>query len=108
MSRGRQAPLSGPAFWEVVLAKPAEAIDIAEILARVPQRIHEVMEQFAESTPDHPALIQDTVTWSYRELHHSVVQIAVALHSLVIRPGARMMVVRENCLALPSLLLAAP
>jgi len=107
LSWHRQAPLSGPAFWEVVLTKPAEAIDIAEILARVPQRIHEVMEQFAESTPDHPALIEDTVTWSYRELHHAVGQIAVALHSLGIRPGDRMMVVSENCIALAGLLLAA-
>src|SRR5216684_3427525 len=102
-----QAPLSGPAFWEVVLAKPAEAIDIAEILARVPQRIHEVMEQFAESTPGHPALIEDRVTWSYRELQRAVGQIAVALHSLGIRPGDRMMIVSENCIALAGLLLAA-
>jgi long-chain acyl-CoA synthetase len=58
------------------LAKPAEAIDIGEILARVPQRIHEVMDRFAENTPDHPALIEDTATWSYRELHHAVGQIA--------------------------------
>src|SRR5260370_24937653 len=107
MSRGRQAPLSGPAFWEVVLAKPAEAIDIAEVLARVPQRIHEVMEQFAESTPDHPALIEDTVTWTYRELQLAVGQIAVELHSLGIRPGDRMMIVSENCIALAGLLLAA-
>src|SRR5713101_8420479 len=65
------------------------------------------MEQFAESTPDHPALIEDRVTWSYRELQRAVGQIAVALHSLGIRPGDRMMIVSENCIALAGLLLAA-
>src|SRR6202158_2633663 len=103
----RQAPWSGPAFWEVVLAKPAAAIDIAEILARIPHRIHEVMAQFAEETPDDPALVEDAVAWSYRELHHAVRQIAVALQSLGIRPGDRMMIVSENCIALAGLLLAA-
>ena len=103
----RQAPRGGAAFWEVVLAKPAEAIDIAEIIARIPHRIHEVMDQFAEETPDYPALVEDAVTWNYRELHHAVRQIAVALQSLGIRPGDRMMIVSENCIALAGLLLAA-
>src|SRR5260370_26996672 len=107
MSRGRQAPLSGPAFWEVFRARQWEASDIREVLARVPQRIHEVMEQFAESTPDQPALIEDRVTWSYRDLQLAVGQIAVELHSLGIRPGDRMMIVSENCIALAGLLLAA-
>src|ERR1700686_4473635 len=103
----RQAPRGGAAFWEVVLAKPAEAIDIAEIIARIPHRIHEVMHQFAEETPDYPALVEDTGTWNYLELHHAVRQIAVALQSLGIRPGDRMMIVSENCIALAGLLLAA-
>src|SRR6202022_2651091 len=103
----RQAPWSGPAFWEVVLAKPAEAIDIAEILARVPHRIHEVMDEFSEATPDHPALVEDNTTWSYRQLHCAVRQIAAALQSLGIRPGDRIMIVSENCIALAGLLLAA-
>src|SRR5467141_3045279 len=94
-------------FWEVVLAKPAEAIDIAEILASLPPRIHQVMDQFAEHTPDQPALVEDSATWSYRELHHGVRQIAAALQWLGIRPGDRMMIVSENCIALAGLLLAA-
>ena len=89
------------------MAKPAEAIDIAEILARVPRRLHEVMDEFSEATPDHPALVEDSVTWSYRELHHAVRQIATALQSLGIQPGDRMMIVSENCIALAGLLLAA-
>src|SRR5260221_13384559 len=103
----RQAPLSGPTFREVILAKPAEAIDIAETRVRVPHRIHAVMDQFAEETPDHPALVEDTVAWSYRELHQAVRQIAEALQSLGIRPGDRMMIASKNCIALAGLLLAA-
>jgi len=89
------------------LAKPAEAIDIAEILASLPPRIHQVMDQFAENTPHQPALVEDAATWSYRELHQAVGQIAAALQSFGIRPGDRMMIVSENCIALAGLLLAA-
>src|SRR6202165_2920624 len=107
MSSQRRAPPSGPAFWEAVVAKPVEAIDVAEILASLPRRIHQVMDQFAENTPDQPALVEDNTTWSYRELHCAVGQIAAALQSLGIRPGDRMMIVSENCIALAGLLLAA-
>src|ERR1700688_4468199 len=65
------------------------------------------MDQFAEHRRDHPALVEDTLTWSYRELHCAVRQIAAALQSLGIRPGDRVMVVSENCIALAGLLLAA-
>src|ERR1700688_1746409 len=65
------------------------------------------MDQFAEHRRDHPALVEDTLTWSYRELHHAVRQIAAALQALGIRPGDRMMIVSENCIALAGLLLAA-
>src|SRR6202165_3765075 len=65
------------------------------------------MDQFAENTPDQPALVEDNTTWSYRELHCAVGQIAAALQALGIRPGDRMMIVSENCIALVCLLLAA-
>src|ERR1700688_3692207 len=65
------------------------------------------MDQFAEHRRDHPALVEDTLTWSYRELHHAVRQIAAALQALGIRPGDRLMIVSENCIALAGLLLAA-
>ncbi len=89
------------------MAKPAEAIDVADILASLPPRIDQVMDQFAENTPDQPALVEDAATWSYRELQHAVGQIAAALQALGIRPGDRMMIVSENCIALAALLLAA-
>ena len=108
MFKRHRSPLSGSTCcWEVVLAKPAEAVDVADILADLPRRIHQVMDQFAENTPDQPALVEDTTTWSYRELQHAVGQIAAALQALGIRPGDRTMIVSENCIALAALLLAA-
>jgi long-chain acyl-CoA synthetase len=89
------------------LAKSAEAIDIAEILASLPPRIHQVMDQFAEHTPDQLALVEDTAAWSYRELQRAVGRIASALQALGVRPGDRLMIVSENCIALGGLLLAA-
>ena len=89
------------------MANPVEAIDVAGILESLPRRIHQVMDQFAENTPDQPALVEDNTTWSYRQLHCAVRQIAAALQSLGIRPGDRIMIVSENCIALAGLLLAA-
>ena len=94
-------------FREAVLAKPAEAIDIAEMLSRLPRRVHDVIDQYAAQTPQHPALVENTVTWSYRELHDAVRKIAAALRSLGIRPGDRIMIVSENCIAVAGLLFAA-
>src|ERR1700726_2046557 len=103
----RRGPLSGAAVWGVGVGNPVEAIDVAGILESLPRRIHQVMDQFAENTPDQPALVEDNTTWSYRQLHCAVRQIAAALQSLGIRPGDRIMIVSENCIALAGLLLAA-
>ncbi|HJZ21280.1 MAG TPA: AMP-binding protein, partial [Bradyrhizobium sp.] len=89
------------------MAATAETIDLAQILSGLPGRIHEVMDRFVVSTPDRPALIEDGAVWTYRELDRSVRQIEAALQSLGVRPGDRMMIVSENCIALAGLLLAA-
>ena len=89
------------------MTKAAEAIQIAEILESIPQRLHQVMDRFAAETPEHPALVDDATTWSYRKLAESVPQIALALQSRGVRAGDRIMIVSENCIALAGLLLAA-
>jgi acyl-CoA synthetase (AMP-forming)/AMP-acid ligase II len=89
------------------LGSAAEAIEVADILQGLPERLHHVMDRAVARTPDHPALVEDTVTWSYRQLFDNVQQIATALMSLGVRPGDRMMIVSENCIALAGLLLAA-
>ena len=39
-----------------------------QILAELPDRISDVIKPFARQTPDHPALVQGDVTWTYAEL----------------------------------------
>ncbi len=83
-----------------------QEFDVADIMEGLPGRLHQSMERGVAETPDHPALVEDSRTWSYRQLSESVEQIASALLALGIRPGDRMIIVSENCIALAGLLLA--
>jgi long-chain acyl-CoA synthetase len=88
------------------VAEVSEAIDIEKIAAFLPRRLHAVIDRFVKETPDHVALAEDGVAWSYRELDKHVHEIARQLSSLGIRAGDRMMIASENC-ALAALLFAA-
>jgi long-chain acyl-CoA synthetase len=92
---------------EVSLSKPVEALDIAALLAHLPQRIHQVFEEHAAHAPRRQALVEDHALWTYGELQSAVEEIAFVLQSLGIRPGDRLMIVSENSIALAGLLLAA-
>lgn len=89
------------------MANAADAIDVADILEDLPERLHLVMDRAVAQTPDCPALVEDGLTWSYRQLSDSVQQIASELRLLGVRSGDRVMIVSENCIALAGLLLAA-
>src|SRR6516164_1071949 len=78
-----------------------------KILAELPDRISDVIKPFARDNPDHPALVQDNVTWTYGELAAVVADTVVILKFYDIRPGDRVMIISENCLALAALILAA-
>src|SRR6516225_8724883 len=78
-----------------------------KILAELPDRISDVIKPFARQTPDHPALVQGDVTWTYAELAAAVADTALILQLYDIRPGDRVMIVSENCLALAALIFAA-
>ena len=89
------------------MTKQSEAIDLAEIAAGLPRRIHEVVDRHVVESPDRIALIEDGSASTYHELNQSVAEVAAALGALGVRPGDRMMIVSENCIALSALLLAA-
>src|SRR6266852_9131828 len=89
------------------VAKLSEAIDLAEIAAGLPGRIHEVIDRHVAESPDRVALIEDGASWTYRELDCAVADIAAGLKSLGVRAGDRVIIVSENCIALAALLLAA-
>ncbi len=89
------------------MTKQSEAIDLAEIVTGLPSRMHHVADGHVAESPDHVALIEDGSSWSYRKLDRSVKEIAAVLASLGVRPGDRVIIVSENCIALAALLLAA-
>ena len=49
------------------------------IVAGLPDRISGVIKPFARQSPDHPALVQGDVSWSYADLAAIVARTAVAL-----------------------------
>src|SRR5215468_9950504 len=77
-----------------------------KILAELPDRISDVIRPFARQSPDHPALVQGDVTWTYAELAAVVAETVVSLKRYDIRSGDRVMIVSENSLALVALILA--
>ena len=89
------------------MTKQSEAIDLAEIVTGLPSRMHQIADGHVAESPDRVALIEDGSCWSYRELDRSVKEIAAVLALLGIRPGDRVIIVSENCIALAALLLAA-
>ncbi|WP_436215851.1 class I adenylate-forming enzyme family protein [Bradyrhizobium sp. LjRoot220] len=72
----------------------------------MPSRIHEVTARQVANAPERIALVENGASWSYRDLQQRVTEIAAVLSSLGIRPGDRMIIVSENCIALAALLLA--
>jgi acyl-CoA synthetase (AMP-forming)/AMP-acid ligase II len=85
----------------------SEALDLSEITAGLPGRIHQVADRHVSASPHRTALIENGASWSYRELDRSVVDVAAGLKSLGVRAGDRMVIVSENCIALAALLLAS-
>jgi long-chain acyl-CoA synthetase len=80
---------------------------ISNILKSLPTRIHDVVEPWAERSPDQPALVEAAGTWSYRQLALAVDEARAWLLDAGVRPGDRVMIVCENCRALVAILLAS-
>ena len=89
------------------MAEFSEALDIDQLAASLPRRLHQAAAQHIVKTPDHIALIEDGQSWTYGELGRHVEAISKDLAALGIRAGDRMVIVSENCIALAGLLLAA-
>src|SRR3954451_23890934 len=60
-----------------------------KILAELPDRNSDIIKPFARQTPDHPALVQGDVTWTYAELAAVVEDTTLILKFYDIRPGDR-------------------
>jgi long-chain acyl-CoA synthetase len=75
-------------------------------VGEVPKNIGDVVTPWAERSPDHPALIETTGSWTYGQLAAAISVAKNWLHELGVRPGDRVMIVGENCRPLVALLLA--
>src|SRR5271166_4696773 len=77
---------------------------IAELLRNLPERISDVIKPWAERSPERPALVEGTGTWTYRQLASAVSEAQRWLLASGVRPGDRVMIVRENCRAFVAIL----
>ena len=80
--------------------------NVAETLGHLPAKISAVLQPWAESSGDRPALVETSGEWTYRQLASVVSDTKGWLVSLGIRPGDRVMLVCENCRAFVAILLA--
>src|SRR5258708_5797341 len=78
----------------------------AKLPQSLPARIGDVIAPWADRSPDHPALVDGDVTWTYRQLAPIVETTRGWLAGLGVRPGDRVMIVGENCRALVAVILA--
>jgi long-chain acyl-CoA synthetase len=72
----------------------------------LPAHIGDVLKPWLERSPDHPALLEASGLWSYRELAYAIAETEAWLRGLGVRPGDRVMIVCENCRALVAILFA--
>jgi acyl-CoA synthetase (AMP-forming)/AMP-acid ligase II len=89
------------------VADSSQTIDVDELGATLPRRLHLAAERYIAETPERIALTEDSHSWTYGELGRYIGEIANHLTTLGIRAGDRMIIVSENCIALAGLLLAA-
>lgn len=69
-------------------------------------RIHAVIQQWADSSPDAIALEDETISLSYKQLWIAVGDVAAHLKVIGIRPGDRVLFLAENSVAAAVLALA--
>lgn len=70
------------------------------------ERITDVVRLWAENSPQHPALVDSSCTWTYKELDAAIAETRDWLVRSGVRLGDRVMLVCENSRALITLLFA--
>src|SRR5712692_7102371 len=79
---------------------------VPEILRSLPTRISDVLIPWSQRSPDRPALVESSGTWTYGQLASVIAETRSWLVESGMRPGDRIMLVCENCRALVAVLLA--
>ena len=86
--------------------RQANTLSAADILERLPHRVHEVIGHHLTERPHHPAFVERGRVWSYREFADAVDALATELVELHVRPGDRLLIASENCVAVAALVFA--
>src|SRR3984957_163383 len=82
-------------------------INVPEIINALPPRLCDVITPWVERTPDHPALVESSGSWTSQQLNAVVKETETWLRDdLGVRPGDRVMIVIENCRAFVAILFA--
>jgi len=89
-------------LWQNLL----DTTPAADILAGLPNRIHEVIATHVAEKPKHPAFIEAGRVWTYRAFTDAVEAVAADLTRLQIRPGDRVLLASENSVALSAFVFA--
>ena len=79
---------------------------VAEILTALPEKTSDVVTRWAEHSPDRPALVEASGTWTYRQLSSAIATTQAWLRNIGVRAGDRVMIVCENSRALVVVVLA--
>lgn len=82
------------------------ALDAAR-LAALPRRLSDIPRHWASRTPDAVAVSEAGVDWTWRRLADAIDEAIDLLNSSGVRPGDRVMIVGENCVAQIALIFAA-
>jgi len=69
-------------------------------------RISDVLKPWGELSPEQPAIVEASGTWTYRQLANTVSDTEIWLRNSGVRAGDRVMIVGENCRAFAAVLLA--
>jgi long-chain acyl-CoA synthetase len=81
-------------------------IQATELINSLPENVSDVIKPWGKKSPDHPALIESSGTWTYGQLNREVTATCEWLRESAVRPGDRVMLVCENCRAFIALFLA--
>ncbi|MBN3755452.1 long-chain fatty acid--CoA ligase [Paraburkholderia sp. Tr-20389] len=83
------------------------AVDVATLLAALPERIAGIPKLIAARDPQHPALIEDGRRLTRAQLVHAVDAVSALLAEQGVRAGDRVMIVAENSVVQIVLMFAA-
>ncbi|QEZ46228.1 class I adenylate-forming enzyme family protein [Cupriavidus oxalaticus] len=70
-------------------------------------RLHDLIRRHLPRLAEHPALVEEGRTWTYAALCDASAALAAHFRSAGLRPGDRLMIVGENCVAQVAALMAA-